>query len=149
MKRCFAESHYALYLDKELGREESREIEEHIKECSRCKELVSRMEAENARIRRALETHTAPDIASQVMARLEAPPAPRALPRWRWALTAAATLLVVGFLFFFLLFNSAPTGNVETRVILCTAKVEGQPVQSHIYESKEPDIQFIWLEKDK
>jgi hypothetical protein len=37
----------------------------------------------------------------------------------------------------------------EKQVILCSAQVDGQEVQSHIYESTEPDIQFIWLEKEK
>ena len=37
----------------------------------------------------------------------------------------------------------------EKQVILCTARVEGRSVQTHIYKSDEPDIQFIWLEKEE
>jgi hypothetical protein len=49
------------------------------------------------------------------------------------------------------LFLITPTnpGAGEKQVILCSAQVDGQEVRSHIYESTGPDIQFIWLEKEK
>ena len=66
-------------------------------------------------------------------------------------MAAAATIVLAGFLSFFLWFGTPSTDpgeiEMETRVIICNARVEGQDVQSHIFDSTAPDITFIWFEK--
>jgi anti-sigma factor RsiW len=143
---CYDESRYALFLDKELGSQERQEIEEHIYTCNRCREQVQRMEAENARLEEAFASRGTPDLVSVVMARLKTPAKTRMWPR---LVAAAASVLVAALLFFFLFYSNTLPENGETDVLLCNASVEGEEVQGHIYTSKEPDIQFIWLEKDK
>ena len=72
------------------------------------------------------------------------------LLKYRWVWATAASILVVVFLFIFLFLLTPTTPEAsEKHVVFCAAQVDGQEVQSHIYESTKPDIQFIWLEKKK
>jgi anti-sigma factor RsiW len=143
-----------MFVDGELEPGAAGETKAHLQECAQCRELVRRLEAENAGIKTAFSTPTAvPDIASIVMDRLETAPEqrrPMALWKRRRVLTAAAGLLVAAVLLFYMFFNAGnPTLASENEIILCTANVEGKPAQSHIYQSEEePDVQFIWLEQE-
>ncbi len=154
---CFDEVVYAMYVDGEVGAVTNQEIETHLASCSRCRELVQRLETENAQIKKTFEVPPSPglDLVPDVMEKL-AHDRGKIIPlrRYRWVLTAAASFLLAVFLvvYFIIDKHSAPPRPEqpgEKQVILCTARVEGHNVQAHIYKSQEPDIQFIWLEKEE
>jgi predicted anti-sigma-YlaC factor YlaD len=133
-----------MFLDDELTPGERKRIETHLETCTLCRELVRQQEAENTQIKEIFKSTPTPDLVPAVMKKLGTP----GLLYNRWVLATAASILLAGFLFIFL-FLVTPTNPEagEKQVILCSAQVDGQEVQSHIYESTGPDIQFIWLEK--
>jgi putative zinc finger protein len=155
---CLDENRLAIYLDGELDTHDQQAVKTHIDTCARCKNQVMQLHEENEAIKSAYKVHQVPDLMSIVIAKLDKvnkdPGVVEVFALYpgfklRLWLSTAATLLLVGFLFFFLFFNKhIPLNRGEKQVVLCTAKVEGQSVESHIYISKEiPDVQFIWLEK--
>ena len=144
--KCLDELSVSMFLDDELIPAERKRVETHLETCTLCRELVQQGEAENTQIRKIFKTPPTPDLAPAVMKKLGTP----GLLKYRWVLATAASILLVGFLFIFLFLITPITPEAsEKHVVLCSAQVEGQEVQSHIYESTEPDIQFIWLEKKK
>jgi predicted anti-sigma-YlaC factor YlaD len=154
---CFHELAYAMYVDGETEAETKQEIETHLQSCTRCRELVQQLETENAQIKKTFEAPPipGPDLAPIVMEKL-AHDREKVIPlrRYRWVLTTAATFLLAVFLLVVLVMDkptisTQPGQQGEKQVILCTARVEGHNVQTHIYKSNEPDIQFIWLEKEE
>ena len=144
--KCLDELLVSMFLDDELPPGERKRVETHLETCTLCRELVRQREVENTQIKEIFNTTLTPDLVPAVMEKLGTP----GLLNYRWVLATAASILLVVFLFIFL-FLMTPTKSQtsEKQVILCSAKVDGQEVQSHIYESTEPDIQFIWLEKEK
>ena len=118
----------------------------HLETCTLCRELVREREAENNQIKEIFKTTFTPDLVPAVMEKLGTP----GLFNYRRVLAAAASILLVVFLFIFLfLITPTNSGAGEKQVILCSAHVDGQEVQSHIYESTGSNIRFIWLEKEK
>jgi predicted anti-sigma-YlaC factor YlaD len=142
--KCLDELLVSMFLDDELTPGERKRVEAHLGACTLCRELVRQREAENTQIKKIFKTTPAPDLVPAVMEKLGTP----GLLHYRWIWATAASILVVVFLFIFL-FLITPTNpqTGEKYVVLCSAQVDGQEVQSHIYESTKPDIQFIWLEK--
>jgi anti-sigma factor RsiW len=142
--KCLDELSVSMFLDDELTPGERKRVETHLETCTLCRELVQQREAENTQIKKIFITTPTPDLVPAVMKKLRVP----GLMTYRWLLATAASILLVGFLLI-LLFLITPTNSraSEKQVILCSAQVDGQEVQSHIYESTGPDIQFIWLEK--
>lgn len=142
--KCLDELSVSMFLDDELAPGERKKVETHLGTCTLCRELVRQREAENTQIREIFKTTPTPDLVPAVMEKLGTP----GPLNYRRVLATAASILLAGFLFIFL-FLVTPTnsGTVEKQVILCSAQVDGQEVQSHIYESTGPDIRFIWLEK--
>jgi anti-sigma factor RsiW len=154
---CFDEVVYAMYVDSEVEAVTKPEIETHLESCSRCREFVQQLETENAQITKTFEVPPTPDLdlVPNVMEKL-AHDREKVIPlrRYRWVLTAAAMFLPAVFLSVYFIINKhspppQPEQPGEKQVILCTARVEGHNVQTHIYKSEEPDIQFIWLEKEE
>ena len=154
---CFHELVYAMYVDDEVETETKNKIETHLASCVRCRELVQQLETENAQIKKTFEAPPTPDLdlVPKVMEKL-AHDREKVIPlrRYWWVLTTAASFLLVVFLSVYFIINkhSPPPQSEqpgEKQVILCTARVEGKQVQSHIYKPEEPDIQFIWLEKEE
>lgn len=144
--KCLDELSVSMFLDDELTPGERKRVETHLETCTLCRELVRQQEVENTQIKEIFKSTPTPDLVPAVMKKLGAP----GRLNYRWVLATAASILLAGFLFIFL-FLITPTNSraSEKQVILCSAQVDGQEVQSHIYQSKEPDIQFIWLEKEK
>lgn len=144
--KCLDELLVSMFLDDELVPAERKRVEIHLETCTLCRELVRKREAESIQIKEIFKTTPSPDLVPAVMKKLETP----ARLNYRWVLATAASILLAGFLFIFLFLITPTTPEAsEKQVILCSAQVDGQEVQSHIYESTEPDIQFIWLEKKK
>jgi cytoskeletal protein CcmA (bactofilin family) len=54
--KCFAALTYSIYVDGELPGSETREVEAHLAECVRCRELVAGLRAENELLVSALQT---------------------------------------------------------------------------------------------
>lgn len=162
-ENCLDELSAGMFLDDE-GRSPRRiGITAHLKSCSRCRKLLDEMKKEDARLEEMLAIPSAldfPDLVPGVMQEVESaePPRRRSQPRkaglllrcdqrWLWA-TAAGLLLSVFLAILLLLPRNPPAREARGgQVILCYAMVEGQEVQSHIYDDRNPDIQFIWLEK--
>lgn len=144
--KCLDELLVSMFLDDELTPGERKRVETHLETCTLCRELVRQQEAENTQIKKIFKTTPIPDLAPAVMKKLGNP----VLLNYRWMLATAASILLVCimFIFLFLITPTNPEAS-EKQVILCFAQVDGQEVQSHIYESTKPDIQFIWLEKEK
>jgi predicted anti-sigma-YlaC factor YlaD len=157
--KCFDELVYAMFLDNELAPEKRQNAAAHLEQCPKCREQVKKMEEENRQLTKAFERNEeTPDLVPVVMDELMAPGSSRysggkpvRLHTARWIMAAAAAVVLVGFLFFFLWLNKTPVTpeqtETETRVIICNARVEGQEVQTHIFNSDDPDIKFIWFEK--
>lgn len=154
---CFHELAYAMYVDGETEAETKNKIETHLESCARCRELVQQLETENAQIKKTFEAPPTPDLdlVPKVMEKL-AHDREKVIPlqRYWWVLTTAASFLLAVFLLVYFIIDkhSLPPQSEqpgEKQVILCTARVEGHNVQTHIYRSEEPDIQFIWLEKEE
>jgi anti-sigma factor RsiW len=143
---CLDELLVSMFLDDELTRGERVGVETHLGTCTHCRELVRQREAENTHIKEIFKTTPAPDLVPAVMEKLGT----HSLLKYRWVWATAASILVVVFLFIFLFLLTPTTPEAsEKHVVFCSAQVDGQEVQSHIYESTKPDIQFIWLEKKK
>ena len=168
---CLNESVLCMFLDNELEPEEKTEIITHLDTCAHCRELLQQLEQENHGLKEIFGISTAaepPDLALSVMKKIEPldvhedhPRQRRSNPgtlfhsRWLWA--SAASILLAAFMILYFLFlgtrsplDTADTDNTtETNIVLCSARVGGQDVQSHIYQPKDTDLQFIWLEKEK
>lgn len=158
--KCLDELVVSMFLDNELAPGQRKKVELHLETCTRCRESVRKQETENTQIKEVLKITPVPDLVPAVMEKLDSPafscgsqPDQRHQRskfinrlNYRWVLATAASLLLVLFLSLFLMTPDKSETN-ETRVILCSAEVEGVEVQTHIYESEKPDIQFIWLEK--
>jgi predicted anti-sigma-YlaC factor YlaD len=144
--KCLDELSVSMFLDDESTPGERKRVETHMETCTLCRELVRQREAENTQIKEIFKTSPAPDLVPAVMKKLGTPGG----LNYRWVLATAASILLAGFLFIFLFLVTPTTPEAgEKQVILCSAQVDGQEVQSHIYKSTGPDIQFIWLEKKK
>ncbi|MCP5105185.1 MAG: hypothetical protein GY950_17480 [bacterium] len=160
--KCFDELAYAMFLDNELEPGERQKVAAHLEQCRKCRELVRQLEEENQRLTTAFETdEKTPDLVPGVMVKLRAPESHRDNERKRiplhtahtarWLMAAAASVVLAGFLFIFLWLDKTPADprllETETQVLICKAQVEGHDVQSHIVNSDDPDIKFIWFEK--
>lgn len=143
--RCFEEIVYSMFLDNELEPGQQQKVAAHLDQCNNCREQVRQMKEENLLITKAFEAgEESPDLVPAVMDRLIAPGARK---NTRWVLAAAAVLVVAVFLSYFLWVDKTPVTPVETQVLICYARVEGQEIQKHIFNSEEPDTKYIWLEK--
>lgn len=143
---CLDELSMSMFLDNELAPGERKRVETHLEMCSLCRGLLRQREAENTQIKEVFKSPPTPDLVPAVMEKLGT----TTLSNYRWLLATAASILLAGLLFIFLfLITPANSGVGEKQVILCSTQVDGQEVQSHIYKSTRPDIQFIWLEKKK
>jgi len=158
--KCFDELVYAMYVDGEVTPEEKKEIEIHLESCPKDRELVNRLEAENESLRNSEQWEIpVPDLVPAIREKLVSQDlsiqAIRlqgkkiiSLHPYRWGLAAAAAILVIVMLFFFREKPGTISNNPGGKhVIVFSAKVEGQEVESHIYEDNESDTEFIWLEK--
>lgn len=145
--KCLNELVYTMFLDNELEPEERKRAAAHLEQCPKCRERVEKMEEENRALTTVFDETDTPDLVPMVMNKLAPPASPRHFLRW----AMAAAIVLAGFLSFFLWFAGPTTGpgetETETRIIICNARVEGHDVQSHIFDSTDPDITFIWFEK--
>ncbi len=164
-EKCFDELSASMFLEDEVAPGEKKRIEAHLETCARCRELLKKLEIENTRLKEIFKTTTAsgsPDLVPRVMKELDAVDLPWArlqprkanlihLSNYRWVWATAASILLAAFLAILVLLpgKQTPRDIPEEKVVLCYARVEGQEVQSHIYDDKDPGIQFIWLEKEK
>lgn len=161
---CIDEISVSMFLDDELTPGQRKQMESHLETCTGCRESVRKQEEENARIKEVFKPIPSPDLVPAVMEKLDSPgfsgshhreqrrqrSTSKNRSNYRWMLVTAASILLVVFLFLWLFLTTYnKSENIETQVILCSAEVEGQEVISHIFKSKKPDVQFIWLEKIK
>jgi anti-sigma factor (TIGR02949 family) len=89
------------YLDGELAPRDARELEQHLRECSKCSSVRDARAALSTAIRRELPAFTAPEeLRSQIRDTLHSaarsPAAGRRIgpPLWRWGALAAGLMLV-------------------------------------------------------
>lgn len=143
---CFAEIIYYRFADSELEPGEYKKVTAHLGTCSKCKKFVEKIKEENLAIKEIFASGTpVPDLAPVITNRLNKKEFTR-LSRRR--LAYAATFFLVVFLFVFLFINRQDqTREQEQQVLVHSARVEGQAARPHIFESKDPGVKFIWLEK--
>jgi anti-sigma factor RsiW len=164
---CFDETLYAMFVDDEAAPDQRREIEMHLDTCPACRKIIRALEAENEQLRKAFAwNHPTPDLIPAIMGKRDSAASPSEIQKaivaksgksdWRqvfqWGLATAASFLVIGFLFLFLLSPHPAPPDPETsekKVMLCSASVAGNEAESHIYEERNQDTQFIWLEKEQ
>lgn len=144
--RCFEEIMYYRFADNELEPGSARKIKEHLDTCPGCSTFVREIKAENRSLQEMFAAAPPiPDVTHLVMKRLNKK---RMFHLSVRRLAYAATFLLVIFLTIFYLIRepgSAPAR--KHQVLVHSARVEGQAAQPHIFESKDPDVKFIWLEK--
>jgi len=164
---CYDETLYAVFVDNEAGPDQRREIKTHLDTCPACREIVRALEAENEQLKKAFKwNHPTPDLVPAIMEKRDSaafPSKPQKIvvlkhgqSNWphvfEWGLATAASFLVIGLLYLFLLSpNHTPPApeTPEKNVILCSARVAGKEAKSYIYEEENRATQFIWLEKEK
>lgn len=144
--KCFEEIIYYKFADNELEPGERKKVNNHLKTCKTCGKFVEDIKAENVALKEIFETGTgSPDLAPAVIKRLNEKRFARFSGR---GLAYAATFLLTVFLFVFLFTNrQVKIRGEEHQVLVHSARVEGQAAQPHIFESKDPNVKFIWLEK--
>ncbi|MCP4213902.1 MAG: hypothetical protein GY765_04555 [bacterium] len=154
--KCFDETTYAVFLDNETEPAERRKIIAHLETCETCSRLVRHLEAENRQLQAAFSDesgHPNTDLETVVMARLRpSGPAHDTIKKTRgfqWMGLAAGVFLACLCLFHVLWQdkNAMDLPGSETQILICDAKLGGSQAQSHIMNDKNPDIKFIWFEK--
>ena len=151
--KCHDESIFQRFVDGELGVVARGRVASHVRKCERCRNLVDRLNGENSEISLLLgEEIAVPDLSRPIMERIRTAPGPSPGKfRYRFLVrglqfAAAITLVVLFLIFLFQNRNSGPF-NGNRDVLIRTAMVDGQAVQTHVFTSVESDIKFIWLEK--
>jgi anti-sigma factor RsiW len=153
--KCFNEMTYMLFLDDELPGEKAHQISHHLKRCPQCRKLVQRLHEENTGISSlfALD-HPVPDQAQLIFNRINTvPKSPSRFDRINFphlvrGMRIATLLLLIFLLSVFIFLNKKPAvSNLVQEVLLQSARVEGHSVQTHVFNSGDTDITFIWLEK--
>lgn len=153
--KCFTETIYQRFVDGELNPLLKMRVAGHVGRCGRCRERVDRLKGEDSRIALLLQPGPeAPDLRTSIMERITAageepahPQRPRLSLTWDWLPAAAVFVLVA--LFLISLFQNGDSGQHggEGEVLIQAASVDGRPVQTHVFDSGNSDIRFIWLEK--
>jgi hypothetical protein len=91
----------------------------------------------------------------QAVLRLEhegKPARPAARPSWRWALGTAGLLAVVGIVILVPLLSRrgpSPRASVEGPLPfrVDSVTIEEKPAQAFIFHTQDPDITYVWVEK--
>jgi anti-sigma factor RsiW len=140
---CFQEIHFIKYLDGEMNQKNSKQLEYHIQACQTCKEMLEYLKKEQSLIKDVFDMEEKSiDIRPVFRDRLEK-------NRSSWLRLAAGILLLGIGLSLFLWFQNA-TGSVgETEIIVFNTTIEETETESFIYESGDPDVKYIWFEKEK
>jgi predicted anti-sigma-YlaC factor YlaD len=146
--KCPAEIVIQQFIDRELTPAEAREAEAHLEECRRCRQLAAQMKEENAGIGRGFAIDgPVPDLEAAIMDKIVSPGS-KGRSALHWLLPLAASMLLLVFLYVLVLIDGrGPGPEPETRILVYSARVEGAPTRLHIYDSKDPEVKFIWLEK--
>lgn len=146
--KCPDEILYQQFIDRELTPAQERQAAAHLKKCRRCRQLVEQMKAENIAIGTGFEIDgQVPDLEPAVMDRIVSPGS-KGKAVFRWLLPIAASILLLVLLHFFVLMdNRGPMPETETRILVQSARVEGVATRLHIYDSRDPEVKFIWLQK--
>jgi hypothetical protein len=143
---CFEEIMYYEFADNELGVETASRVKAHLDSCPACRSFVEEIKAENSAIKEifAAESDT-PDLTRTVINRLNKK---RFIHISGRRLAYAATFFLTVFLFiFFFLYRTVKIPPGGHQVLVHSARVEGRAAQPHIFESGDPRVKFIWLEK--
>ena len=153
--KCHSETVYQRFVDGDLGLLIKLRVVSHLKKCEICRRRVQMLRDENLGISHLFESdHEVPDLTQLIMSRINQSnthvsrqPGIR-FPDLSWGLRIAAVFLLIA-MFLFFLFQSRDSGTFTGKgdVLIRTAKVEGQAVQTHVFESGDSNTTFIWLEK--
>ena len=153
--KCFGETIYQRFVDDELTPLLKMRVARHIRRCGRCREGIERLNRENSRLTLLLQPEQeGPDLSRSIMDRITSSLAGTGLPErsrsrlpWAWIPVAAAFILVAMFLLSPFQGRNSSHFKGEGKVLIQTATVDGRTVQTHVFESGDEDITFIWLEK--
>jgi len=153
--KCYDESILQRFVDGELGVLLGGRVASHVKKCSRCRDCVDDLKRENSEISRLFrEEIKAPEMRQPIMDKIRVArneshhPGKARTGLLVWGLRIAAAILMVALLSVFLFYNKkTDVLTAEGDVLIRTAQVEGQTVQTHVFASGDLDTKFIWLEK--
>ena len=149
---CYQEIHFLEYLDGEMDQKNSKQLEFHIQACQTCKEMLEYLKNEQRLIKDVFDMEEKfVDIRLVFQDRLDKKRFfsflfPKRSP---WLRIAAGILLMGIGLSLFLWFQKTSGPVRETEVIVFNTKIDHQETESFIYESGDPDIKYIWFEKEK
>jgi anti-sigma factor RsiW len=153
--KCYDESILQRLVDGELGALFGGRVASHLKKCRRCRDGVDGLSGENSEISRLFrEDIKVPELRQPIMDKIRTardqsrhPEKSRSRLLVRGLQIAAAIFLVALFLVFLFQDRNPGPFNGERDILIRTASVEGQAVQTHVFVSGDPDTKFIWLEK--
>jgi len=152
---CFDEMTAMLFLDGELSKQKEYLVSGHLKKCHKCRELIRRLHEENTDISNLFEIdHRMSDQAQLILNRIRTVRESHSRPGRihslypGWGLRIAAAVLLIFVLSVFIFINKEPAvSGLDNEVLLRAARVDGHSVQTHVFNSGDKDITFIWLEK--
>lgn len=151
---CLSEMQCHLYIEEEMTGDEIRLVQNHLQQCTPCREKLARLQVERRTIKQSLTfTEDTPDLEAAISTRLKADRETRGRQnRLRfpmWPIAAAAVLVAaVSFTFLVWLQPDRPQPSAEEKEILvCSAQVGGIQAESYIYHTNDPNTQYIWFEK--
>lgn len=151
---CYDDMTYSRYLDNDLNPDLGKEIERHLNGCERCQRLVEQLKRENRWIKKIFQVGSKiPNITPTLMRKIHEGESGEKRSKIRFlspnrilATVAAVCLMVLLFLLFFIN-NRSSQQEMEREVLIQTARVEGKPVMTHVFNARDMDLKFIWLEK--
>lgn len=149
---CYKDIQLIEYLDGEMDQKNAKQLEYHIKACQTCKQILEYLETEQKLIKDVLDSkEKSLDIRQVFQDRLKKKRVSSIFfsKRSPWFKVAAGIFLMGIGLSLFLWFQNATGPVKETEIIVFNTKIEEKEAESFIYESGEPDIKYIWLEKEQ
>jgi len=151
---CFEDIIYSRFLDNDLNPTQEGEILDHLNTCQKCQSLVEYLKKENLAIKKIFHVdHKNPDLIPKLMRKINQDDSNSKIskihfltPR-RILVTAAALCLTIFLFLLFVMNKNSGQQLIEQEVLIQNARVEGKPVMTHVFNAKDLDLKFIWLEK--
>ena len=151
---CLSELQCQYYVENEMSDNEKRKVQHHLQQCPGCGERIKYLQAESGAILKGLAVPASgPDLESTITNRLKTDKKTTGqrgdVKLDKWWITTAATLVAAVCLALLIWLQpwASPPIKGETDILVCSAQVGGNPAESFIYQSEDPDTQYIWFEK--
>ena len=139
-------------------------IESHFSTCARCKQAITGDKGVDPLVispqQAAASASLWPGVRKGILSQHQTTaslkkPLCRFLPRWQWAaavVVLAAVLLVIPFVIANKTTDDVPGNQVDRpgrSISVRSARLEGEPAHSYVFNSRDPEMTMIWVEKNK